>query len=161
MGQYHFVANLDKREFLNPHTMGDGLKLMEFGSSGDGTMLGLALLLACSNGRGGGDFHSKPEVPEDNDLIELIIGRWAGDRIAVIGDYSENDDFPRYRRNDPTMNPWADELKDETRTVWNDISLPVRRVIECDQYAGEHLRRRWDSPKEGENPYAILAVSAD
>ena len=56
MGQYHYVANIDMREYLHPHVMGDGLKLMEFGPSGGGTMLGLALLLACSNGRGGGDF---------------------------------------------------------------------------------------------------------
>ena len=31
MGQYYVIANLDKKEFLNPHKFGDGVKLMEFG----------------------------------------------------------------------------------------------------------------------------------
>lgn len=58
MGQYHQVVNLDKHEKLYPHVLGDGLKLMEFGCSGDGTMTALAILLAgsCKGGpRGGGD----------------------------------------------------------------------------------------------------------
>ena len=79
MGQYHITVNLDKREFINPHLLGDGLKLWEFGSSGDGgVMMALSMLLACSNGRGGGDY---PDHNED------VIGRWAGDRIAIVGDY--------------------------------------------------------------------------
>ena len=41
MGQYYLVVNLDKREFLHAHKLGDGLKLMEFGNSSDGTMLAL------------------------------------------------------------------------------------------------------------------------
>lgn len=172
MGQYHYVCNMDKKEFLHPHTMGDGLKLMEFGPSAHGTMLGLALLLACSNGRGGGDFRiwndpyddgRKVEglVPEDNDLAEAVIGRWAGDRIAIIGDYSETDDFPGYLSADPGMNPWHDDRNGgEDFVVWKDISPSVRRVIECDFYAGPELAQRWNSPKEGENPYEILTTTA-
>jgi hypothetical protein len=57
MGQYHLVVNLDRKEFIHPHRFGDGLKLLEFGCSADGTLTGLAILLACSNGRGGGDLH--------------------------------------------------------------------------------------------------------
>lgn len=54
MGQYYYVVNVTKRQFLHPHKFGDGLKLMEFGASGGGTMLGLAVLLADGNGRGEG-----------------------------------------------------------------------------------------------------------
>ena len=84
MGQYHKIVNLDKKQYLHPHRFDDGLKLMEFGQSGSGTLLGLTILLSCSNGRGGGDFRG------DSDLV----GTWAGDRIAIIGDYGEAGDLP-------------------------------------------------------------------
>jgi len=80
MGQYYYVVNLDKKQYLHPHRMGDGLKLMEFGSSADGTMMGLAVLLADGNGRGGGDLRSD----------HPIIGSWAGDRIVIAGDYADD-----------------------------------------------------------------------
>lgn len=85
MGQYHFTVNLDKKEFINPTKLGDGLKLHEqCGWSPGGTNDALHLLLACSSGRGGGDFQD--ESP--------LIGSWAGDRIAVVGDYAEDGDLP-------------------------------------------------------------------
>ena len=92
MGQYFYIVNLDKQEFLHPHCFGDGLKLMEFGCSPTGTMLGLALLLRRSSESGGGDFPgSDPEG---------LLGRWAGDRIVVIGDYDESD---LYQQADDSM----------------------------------------------------------
>ncbi len=83
MGQYHITVNLDKREFIHPHRLGDGLKLWEQGASQGGTLNAIHALLAVSNGRGGGDY-----IESD------FVGRWGGDRIAVIGDYSEPDDLP-------------------------------------------------------------------
>ena len=81
MGQYHAVYNKTKKECLQAHKLGNGAKLVEqigfVGSTADI----LFLLLANSNGRGGGDF-------EDHD----IIGRWAGDEIVVQGDYAEEGD---------------------------------------------------------------------
>jgi hypothetical protein len=87
MGQYHKVVNLDKKQFLHPHKFGDGLKLREFGCSGEGTLTALTALLAAHNGRGGGDFRS--DSP--------LIGSWAGDRIAIVGDYGDAEgDDPRF-----------------------------------------------------------------
>lgn len=84
MGQYHKTVNLDKKQFLNPHKLGDGLKLLEqCGWSPGGTNDALHLLLACTSGRGGGDFQSK----------STWVGAWAGDRIAVVGDYAEKGDL--------------------------------------------------------------------
>jgi len=79
MGQYYYIVNLDKKQYLHPHKFGDGLKLLEFGCSQDSTMTGLAVLLADGNNRGRGDLRS------DNP----IIGSWAGDRIVVAGDYAD------------------------------------------------------------------------
>ena len=83
MGQYFLTVNLDKREFLHPHKFGDGLKLLEFGLSGMGTLAGLAILLAAGNNRGGGDLRS----------AHPLIGSWAGDRIVVTGDYADAGQF--------------------------------------------------------------------
>ena len=82
MGQYYYIVNLDKRQFLHPHKLGDGLKLLEFGCSHN-TMVCLAVLLADGNGRGGGDLHSK----------NPLVGSWAGDRIVIAGDYADKGRF--------------------------------------------------------------------
>lgn len=73
MGEYHYIVNTRKRQYLDPNRFQDGLKLREFGSSGCGTMLGLAVLLADSG---------EPYGPEP------IVGSWAGDPIVITGDYS-------------------------------------------------------------------------
>lgn len=72
MGQYYKVFNLDAKEKLNPHALGDGLKLMEFGNSSCGTLSAMAILLA----KGAG--HEGP---------------WAGQRIVVGGDYADEGRF--------------------------------------------------------------------
>jgi hypothetical protein len=94
MGQYHYVVNLDKREYLNPHDLGFGLKLWEQIPWEYSPMTVLGLLLAVSNGRGGGDFSYRYGDNKDlSDQAEKFIGRWGGDRIAIIGDYAEPGDL--------------------------------------------------------------------
>lgn len=118
MGQYYYVCNLDKKEYLHPHKFGDGLKLLEFGCSAPGTMTGLAVLLATSNGKGGGDLRtSNTEIP----------GRWAGDRIAVVGDYSEGEYADVYD---------AASAEED----WRDISLSVIACLRDDHLLREELR---------------------
>lgn len=80
MGQYWIVTNHTKREFLNPHKFGDGLKFREFAGSGSGTLAGLAYLLAdpSSMGEGGGDMKSAGPS----------CGKWIGNNIEISGDYS-------------------------------------------------------------------------
>jgi hypothetical protein len=90
MGQYHYVVNLDKKQYLHPHRFDDGLKLLEFGCSSDGTLTALAILLAAQvrgGARGGGDASSD----QDSDPGGLV-GSWAGDRIVIAGDYAEPSD---------------------------------------------------------------------
>ena len=72
MGQYHKVYNLDRKEFIHPHKIDCGLKLVEQMGFRGSIADALFLLVANSNGRGGGDVNDHP-----------MIGRWAGDRIVV------------------------------------------------------------------------------
>jgi len=83
MGQYHDVYNLDKKERIHAHDLGLGLKLLEQMGFKGSTADALFLLVSVSNGRGDGDAPAHP-----------LIGHWGGDRIAIIGDYYEQDDLP-------------------------------------------------------------------
>lgn len=90
MGQYHMIVNLDKHEFLMPHKLGSGLKLWEqLANTSPGVGAALIALLAVSNGRGGGDLDDSYNY----DGATGVIGRWGGDRIAIVGDYAENYDL--------------------------------------------------------------------
>ena len=109
MGQYYKIVNIKKKQYITPHTFGDGAKLMEFSMSASGVLAGLAILLADGNGRGGGDLHS------END----IVGSWAGDNIVVAGDYADTGKYffsgvdPNY-----TLYHWAeDHYTDISREV--------------------------------------------
>jgi hypothetical protein len=79
VGQYYKIVSLTDKQYLHPHVFGEGIKLLEFGASGRGAMMGLAILLADGNNRGGGDLYS------DNP----IIGSWAGSKVVVAGDYAD------------------------------------------------------------------------
>lgn len=113
MGQYWYPVNLDKKEYIVPHKLGTGLKLWEQLANHPGTGGALVILLAAQREtRGGGDFDLEenwhgPErtfpkyntqpgpMPEDYQAIaSQTIGRWAGDRIALVGDYAEDSDLP-------------------------------------------------------------------
>jgi hypothetical protein len=134
MGQYHKVCNLDKKEFLHPHEFGDGLKLLEFGASGNGTMLGLAVLLSTSNGRGGGDLNvmggNPREVKEQEERIAKVAGRWAGDRIAVVGDYADKGNPKEFA-----------EAYHGEENGYTDISKIVIAALTCDRYFKEGLEQ--------------------
>lgn len=80
MGQYYYVVNLDKKQYLHPHKFGDGLKAVEF-ASGYNTMRALAYLLTKSDEGGGGDYGDDPSG---------VAGSWAGDRIWIVGDYDSS-----------------------------------------------------------------------
>ncbi len=80
MGQYFLVVNLDKEQYLHPHCFNEGLKLLEFGCSSQGTLTALTHLLRRSSEGGGGDWHGCHE----------IVGTWAGDRIVIVRDYDKS-----------------------------------------------------------------------
>ena len=132
MGQYWKPVNLDKREFIDPHKLGDGLKLWEQLASHPGT--GAALIVLCAampEPRGGGDLDADP-----------VIGRWAGDRVALIGDYAEDSDLkdspvPASRLYGLCR---CSEAENSDPAAFQDITAAVRAVIERElngRYVGE------------------------
>lgn len=119
MGQYHTLVNLDKKEYVHAHQIGNGLKLMEQVGFEKSTASALWLLLAASNGRGGGDARNHP-----------LIGKWAGDRIAVIGDYAESTDIPGMD---------AKLIYKEAGESYKNISTEVRKLLDA-EFGGNPAR---------------------
>jgi hypothetical protein len=172
VGQYFYCVNPAKRQYLLPHAFGDGLKLMEFGSSGSGTMMALAVLLADSNGRGGGDLRS--ESP--------LIGSWAGDPIVITGDYADDgkhvppEDIVAYRNSvakDKAVRDWlkskGQKLDDVVPNLYHvaercyeDISDKVILALCDDPYErkalierGAEAAKQWKPPAPKVDPFAL------
>lgn len=119
MGQYHAFVNFTKREYVRPWPLGSGAKCREQVNwpYSPSTALFMLLTGAVKGGaRGGGDFRS--ENP--------LIGLWAGDKVAVVGDYSEREDYPNVSAKEykVMMNSvWGD------KEVYTDISDRVREMM--------------------------------
>lgn len=166
MGQYYKIVNLDKKEFLTPWTFKDGAKLLEFGCSPEGTMTGLAILLASGNGRGGGDLYRsgpaykmgkvKPHQKVDHSWtspnrkgtkeilheirIPSIIGSWAGDRVVIAGDYADTNLFGIKAGKKPVSYKYGRKKKD-TATVQPE-NQNLYSLIEIDQHLPK-AERKW------------------
>ena len=75
MGQYHILVNVDKKEKVEPHGLGLGLKQYEHTGNFEGTLAdAMYILMMTSPARGGGDFPATE-----------ISGRWKGDRVLILG----------------------------------------------------------------------------
>jgi len=145
VGQYHYLVNLTKKQFVHPHQIGNGLKLHEQVGWPYSTSTVLVMLLAVSSGRGGGDFGE-----------HRLVGSWAGDRIAFIGDYAEPDDLKGVDA--PTVYNQCESGK------FKNISAQVRQMMAAEfdiHYTGESWLNieKGPAPKEGwveANPLVVF-----
>ena len=136
MGQYHYVANLEKREYVDPNGIGSGLKAWEQAMNLPGTPIALFLLTIAQNGRGGGDFN--PELNWDiEENPDGVIGRWAGDRIAIIGDYWEPSDEIALKNN-------LHGLWDTKGEDWLDITVLCRECMNGCGLGGKYEEKTYD-----------------
>ena len=92
MGQYFKAVNLDKEEYVCPWCMNGGAKLWEWAANKQGAIF--TLLLRKSDEGGGGDFYGYHRGCDEGGPIQCplssVTGRWAGDRICLIGDYDSS-----------------------------------------------------------------------
>ena len=89
MGQYHRLVNFDKLECVSPHGLGYGAKQGEHTSVRAGLSDCLYVLMAVFSERAGGDLSYDEKLEEKY----KTWGRWAGDRVAVVGDYTNKEDI--------------------------------------------------------------------
>lgn len=103
MGQYHTLYNVDKKQKVDGLS---GYKLLEQIGYPKSTATALLLLVANSNGRGGGDVKDHP-----------LVGSWAGDRVVVQGDYAEE--------GDQAFISDTDTYEDITKQVWELLNVAL------------------------------------
>ncbi|MCA1571341.1 MAG: hypothetical protein LC798_13675 [Chloroflexi bacterium] len=163
MGQYWQPVNLDKKEYVSPHRLGSGLKLWEQLAAHPGTGAALTILCAAMpEARGGGDFdldenwhgpeRKFPEhsitpgpMPEAYAAIaRRTIGRWAGDRIALVGDYAEPGDVPGYEDDASLIYGLCYPEQEDGGEPWTDVTDDVAAVIEH-ELGGHFVGQGWRS----------------
>ena len=126
MGQYHVLVNYDKKEVVVPHGLGLGLKQYEHTGEYNGTLAdAMYLLVMTSPARGGGDF------PSTN-----ISSRWAGDRVLIVGDYTEDSDVPSI----PNVGSLYNES--ETYTDITDLVAEAFEQVFRLKFSGEGWKKR-------------------
>jgi|SRR6185437_1369621 len=117
MGQYFVIVNVDKQELLDLSYFGHGSKLGDLVRGGlTGALTGLTYLLALSGSIGGVELHEQ----------DPMFGRWAGDRVAVVGEYFQGVVGDIHWESETTyyrVSGWQDG--------WVDISEHVLRSIEA------------------------------
>src|SRR5712691_760785 len=128
MGQYHHPVCIEAEEGLSPHTFGVGLKEGEQGFSTPSTPNAMVALVCARGGNMPADCSQSP-----------IIGKWAGKRVLVVGDYAEDGDIPGW--NGPrlstlyrAMTPVEDRRpKRDWKTIplFRDISHEARDFLEA------------------------------
>ena len=110
MGQYFKIVNQDKKEVINAWDLGGGAKFWEWLWNPQARVF--VWLLRKSDEGGGGDIND-PERFE-------TLGRWAGDRVTLTGDY----DSSRLWNMSETKDADGKPLPNATYT---DISALVRK----------------------------------
>jgi hypothetical protein len=152
MGQYFKAANLDKKEVVCPWCIGGGAKLWEWAANSYGAIFVLLLRQSSQTGGGdyrdpiprsersvSVDDSDDPEKSRRSlqDAIGLavaaegmptnipadsIVGRWAGDRVVLVGDYDESElwkELPAYHN-----------ISKEVVETWNKfIELDDKRLV--------------------------------
>jgi hypothetical protein len=90
MGQYFQAVNLDKKEYVCPWCLSGGAKLWEWAANPQGAIF--TLLLRKSDEGGGGDYFGYHRGYDEGSPVPQheIAGRWAGDRVALVGDYDSS-----------------------------------------------------------------------
>ena len=126
MGQAFVLVNFDKKQYIHPHKMDDGYKLGEIGFSSGGTASALCLLIATNSDRFEYDPHG-------------VIGSWAGDRIALVGEYGAGDceRFAEEKERDASVglrgfdsSRKRDDLWSTIRMEYAEISDSIKAVVD-------------------------------
>ncbi|MGO8937082.1 MAG: hypothetical protein ACLQLO_08080 [Mycobacterium sp.] len=86
MGQYHHPVCIEAEEGLNPAGMDSGLKEGEQAFDRPSTPNAIVALVCARGGNRPADCSQSP-----------LIGRWAGKRVLVQGDYAKDDDIPGWK----------------------------------------------------------------
>jgi len=112
MGQYFRLINYDKKEYVDPWKIGGLAKLFEWCANRQAGVI--PFLLRKSSEGGGGDIQKDYRTS----------GRWADDRIALVGDYDATGDYDRAEKE---FRPIHNELRRDYNDFVGIDELKLRR----------------------------------
>lgn len=124
MGQYHKAVCIEAEEGLTPYALGGGLKEGEQGFTRPSTPNAIVALVCARGGNRPADCSQSP-----------LVGRWAGKRVLVQGDYAEDHDLPNW--DGPPLSELYGRIEDDPeyqergRTYWNDVSDEAAAFLEA------------------------------
>ena len=120
MGQYFKIVNEDKKEVVNAWDIGGGAKFWEWMYNPQIRVFGW--LLRKSDGDGGGD------IPSEERGQYQTLGRWAGDRVTLVGDYDSSELYQKASNEDDAGEKRQDgEYTDISKLVREEFNHAVRR----------------------------------
>ena len=115
MGQYHRLVNIDKQEVVDPHGLGLGSKQWESQVGCEGSLADAMYVLTMTSPAGGGG-----DLPHTD-----ISGRWCGDRVLIVGDYTDKDAIPGFTGADAlyqlSQTPQYKDITGEVREAFSKI----------------------------------------
>lgn len=126
MGQYFTAVNLDKKQYVCPWCLGGVAKLWEWAANTWSSVF--VLLLRKSDEGGGGDFYGYQRGCGEGGAIRCpvnrVVGSWAGDRIALVGDYDSSGVWDDVYERRTYRN-----ISRELVSAWNEfIEIPERKL---------------------------------
>ena len=145
MGQYHHPVCIEMAEGLSPNAMDAGLKEGEQGFSRPSTPNVIVALVCARGGNMPADCAQSP-----------LIGRWAGKRVLIQGDYAEDTDIPgwkgpRLSKLYRAMTP-AEERK--PKRAWNGVPVfqdVTQRRVRLSRSRLQHPLLRTGTGREGQH----------
>ena len=131
MGQYHILVNLDKKEKVHPYGIGLGMKQWEHLGDFNGTLSDAMYLLCMSSPASGG-----------GDLPRTVVsGRWCGDRVLILGDYT-------------AFGGIHGLSKEETESLWKDVSSNA--YFDISEYVAEAFQEAFQVEIDGKNHWKTV-----
>ena len=128
MGQYHHPVCIEAEEGLDPAGMDSGLKEGEQGFNRPNTPAAIVALVCARGGNMPADCSQSP-----------LIGRWAGKRILIQGDYAEDDDIPGWD-GPPLSRLYSAMMPAEERKPFTKKDYPNSTAAEIHKWNEEQAR---------------------
>jgi hypothetical protein len=111
MGQYFKLVNYDKKQAVNAWEIGSVAKFLEWCWN---TADLLCFLLRKSDQGGGGDVGKPENYPH--------LGVWAGDHVALVGDYDSSGDFQNVDFEDISKELYPEYLRFQVEELQKEIT---------------------------------------
>lgn len=128
MGQYFILVNLDKKEYVSPWDIGGVAKLCEWCGNPQAGVIPFLLAQGPDDGVLGSYERYLKEKRLGEKLPHPEWGRWAGDRIVLIGDYEDSKLYEKARSEYENISEWL--LKEFNKFMGYDLreqKLPTLR----------------------------------